>query len=292
MASITEKDCYYIMDKKLGGKSFDVVKFTLKPFSELLGFHGEHAKLQIMAKTDGKEKLYSFFVKTATKSQLVFEEYYGPMKMFYKEHIMMTEVIDQLQAQIPKKLTAKCYLSKLNKSIVLEDLDDAGFEVSRVKTMNLKHAKLAVEALADLHAASFILEDKGTRLDVKYSEIMFESLFFVVPHKDDYLMKSIDIGVRKLAKEICPIASNVQDRAFTKLVHRLEELVKPSKKYKNVMCQGDPWGNNFMYKYQGEVPKECILVDFQTSRFTPPALELMLFLYLATNRSKISIYLQ
>lgn len=286
MEIVTEKDCYSIMEKKLRGKRFDVISFVLVPFSEVMGFHGDHAMLKILAKVDDKEKEYSFFVKIATKSQLVFEEYFGPMRFFFKEHVLMTNILDELQAQLTKKLTAKCYLSKLDKFIVLENLQEAGFEVIRKKKLDLTHAKIAVETFADFHAASFILESKGIKIDEKYPEIIYETFFVDFPDRDRYLLRSCDVGVRKLAPKCTSVSSNIQDEVFAKVAKRVAELAKPSKKYRNVMCQGDPWGNNIMYKYVGDVPKEGILVDFQTSRFVPPALELMQFLYIATSKSK------
>ncbi|XP_013170088.1 PREDICTED: uncharacterized protein LOC106119592 [Papilio xuthus] len=52
----------------------------------------------------------------------------------------------------------------------------------------------------------------------------------------------------------------------------------------NVMLHKDMWVNNIMYKYEGDMPTNALLIDFQCLRYGPPAFDLMVFLYLTTER--------
>lgn len=53
------------------------------------------------------------------------------------------------------------------------------------------------------------------------------------------------------------------------------EMVKPSKKYRNIVCHGDIWANNLMY----DDKKSCLLIDFQFIRYTPQVLDLLQLFY-------------
>lgn len=288
MVYITEKDCHSIMDEMLKGKNFQIIDFVLQPFSEVMGFHGSHALLKITAKVGGKEKEYSFFVKLATKNQVVFDKYLGPMCMFLKEHVIITKLIKELQAQLGKRVTSECYLSRLDKFMVLENLNNIDYEVIRVKGgPDFKHSKIAVQTFADFHAASVLLEENGTHIPEKYPEVLKESLFRKPDGEtpDECLTMSCHYGVSKWAEKFSSdIPSNIREETFNKVCENILELVKPSKIHKNVLCHGDPWGNNIMYRYQDGVPVDGILVDFQAARFAPPAIDLMQFLYVALSK--------
>lgn len=60
-----------------------------------------------------------------------------------------------------------------------------------------------------------------------------------------------------------------------------DELKATRYKY-NVICHGDLWANNLMFKYDGEQVVDCCLVDFQILRFLPPTQDVLLFLYINT----------
>lgn len=53
-----------------------------------------------------------------------------------------------------------------------------------------------------------------------------------------------------------------------------------------VLCHGDCWTNNFLYKYDGNnVILETCLVDFQLIRFGSPALDISNLIFCCTDKS-------
>lgn len=62
------------------------------------------------------------------------------------------------------------------------------------------------------------------------------------------------------------------------------ELMKRKDSRFNVMCHGDIWANNVMFKYNKDSGKveECLLVDFQISNYNSPMLDLLYFIYSST----------
>jgi thiamine kinase-like enzyme len=52
-------------------------------------------------------------------------------------------------------------------------------------------------------------------------------------------------------------------------------LIKPSERFRNVLTHDDLWCNNMLFNDRAE----CVFVDFQMSRYTPPAVDFLLALY-------------
>lgn len=68
------------------------------------------------------------------------------------------------------------------------------------------------------------------------------------------------------------------------LLDRVYEVVKPKASRFNVLCHGDMWSNNVMFKYNDDTDKaeDCILVDFQMCHYGTPMLDLAYFIYSST----------
>lgn len=58
------------------------------------------------------------------------------------------------------------------------------------------------------------------------------------------------------------------------------DLLKPSSTHRNVICHSDLWPNNMMFDDEFR----CVLLDFQTIRYAPLALDILSLLYLNTTR--------
>lgn len=73
-------------------------------------------------------------------------------------------------------------------------------------------------------------------------------------------------------------ANKCIDLRLAKIVERVYEQVSPSTKYRNVLCHRDLWTGNIFFPASQQ--DGAILVDYQTSRYTPPAIDLCFCLYL------------
>lgn len=62
---------------------------------------------------------------------------------------------------------------------------------------------------------------------------------------------------------------------------KIFDLVKRNNSRFNVLCHGDLWSNNLMYKYDEETGKvtECLLVDLQMCHHNTPMVDLQYFIY-------------
>lgn len=62
----------------------------------------------------------------------------------------------------------------------------------------------------------------------------------------------------------------------------MSELVKPKEPW-SVICHGDSWSNNFLFRYsQARQVEDVRLLDLQVARYASPAMDILHFLYTST----------
>lgn len=279
----TEKSlCSEVLESLHGHTHFELVDWQFKAFDDLMGYHGDHKILTIRYKLNGRETSGTFFFKGAKTNAQVFEGYFSKIRCFEKEYHMLETVIEDLQKRIGEKLTARCYSKRMNEYIVLEDMGARGYR-SAVDPTAWDHVSCAVEKLATLHAASILIEcASGRSIRDTYPQIDFETFHNDTGEDCGILTKAISNVLECLVKErMREIPSCDKDAYLGWLKSVTLDLSKPSCKYRNVVCHGDPWPSNFMYKYDtdGRV-RDVVIVDFQVSRIAPPALEIQQFIEL------------
>ena len=210
----------------------------------------------------------------------VVRRYLGVIRAFEKEDAMLNGVLEDLGAPVGGGLGPKCFLSRKDRFTVTEDLTLQGF--TTCTGFDLEHAECAVREFARFHAASLLRPE--SEIEDRYPGVMYESLFLKMPGGVDGILESFDKGMRELFGEFFQDLDEASiDRTLSLAYETIVEYVKPSKRYRNVILHGDPWGNNLLYRYDDKGrPLQTRLVDFQASRFAPPALELVEFLYLGS----------
>lgn len=153
---------------------------------------------------------------------------------------------------------AKCYKNltdDLEEAVFLEDLSLKDFRMhDRFESPSADLVKVVMRALGKLHAISFAIKDQWPETFAKYKEL--EEIF--TQRKDDelftnYLNNLSEIGCNSLSKE-------GDDEYFQRtqaffetetLFNRMIELVDGSKAEPYaVVCHGDCWNNNVLFKYE------------------------------------------
>lgn len=147
----------------------------------------------------------------------------------------------------PKCLAASIDGNK-HKVLIFEDLRKSGFVLhDRMEPMDEDHLTLVLEELGRLHALSFVFreknpngfEDMASKLDLvlKHSKIQVAKIEFAAYEKCKRAL--IDLGYEEYVEE------------FERIEEFLEEnfsLGNCEEQY-SVICHGDAWCNNLMFKY-------------------------------------------
>lgn len=83
----------------------------------------------------------------------------------------------------------------------------------------------------------------------------------------------------KCAENMKRCEKDLQDTMMNKVF----KLAKRNDSRFNVLCHGDMWSNNIMFKYnENDKVEEAILVDFQMCNYNSPMLDLHYFIYSST----------
>ncbi|BES92905.1 Hypothetical protein NTJ_05712 [Nesidiocoris tenuis] len=186
--------------------------------------------------------------------------------------------------------------------IVLQDLKPLGFGMAdRLKGLDLDHSLLALKALAQFH---------GTSLAMKHSEPEkfqgIRSLTTELAFSQDsepVFGASVENGLKMalIALEEKNSEKTVGSSwTFFEAVHKLNLLrgsvfrrlraaVQPLEPL-GVLCHGDLWLNNMLFRYENNTPTEVKFVDLQVMRYSSLATDILYFLCTSVEPSVLSFY--
>ncbi|XP_062552919.1 uncharacterized protein LOC134218070 [Armigeres subalbatus] len=258
------------------------------------GFLADHFALKVVVASGSNhpepaEEL-SFFLKTVPKGNSVLANYLNEIGSFQKEVAICERIVPEIEKVLGgKQVVPKYLLTKEDRLIVMENVKIRGFDILKGNSglMDYDHLKKVMETLAYFHAGTILLEEReGKTLTEMFPEVLNENAWTGVEGS----IRTRDVeNVIVLWSEFMRVAERDSTKLgdiLTKLpgtIRSLYDYVKPSTKWRNVFSHGDLWSNNIMFRDSSSgVPLECILVDFQLSRYTPPAYDINLMLSLTT----------
>ncbi|XP_014094296.3 uncharacterized protein [Bactrocera oleae] len=221
---------------------------------------------------------------------------------FYNEINAYTHVIPALEKYFINGDTVfpQCYYAGTDKKgelIALEDLKRLGYRMpNRLVPFDLYHCEIVMKELAKLHATSIAakhLDDSNFRERYsKVNEIVYcdeaESFY------GNLLTSSIEESLKSLRE------SNV-DGSLSDSIYVIEQLkaelyqkimysIKNASDCVSVMCHGDLYVNNIMFKTNMEddsasqVPKAVKFFDLQAMRYTSFIFDILHFMFTSTKR--------
>ncbi|XP_063699896.1 uncharacterized protein LOC134830372 [Culicoides brevitarsis] len=241
-----------------------------------------------------EEQSCSFFIKCFPQEEFNMK-YAQDLSIYQKERKLYEQLIPRLQdvglGHAP--WSPRCYHTKGDTVIILQNLQAENFVKCRLESsvLDFEHLAIALKTLARLHAASIAVEER-TRSEIPklYPHLLDENGYPENHGENGYRQK----GVRLMTKTILELVKvlpgyddwdiNETLEAFPEVINRIYDLVKPSEKYRNVMNQADLWSSNILFKYEDDKPIDSRLVDFQFSRYAPPAYEIATLLTVSNTK--------
>ncbi|ETN63401.1 Juvenile hormone-inducible protein [Anopheles darlingi] len=320
----------YIKDKRnrVNGK-FRLVSYQVRRLSEdPIGYLGDHYLLDVNLRekmvhyTPEEEEQYaeeeyiSFFLKVLPETVPKLADYIKEMGCFRKEILLYKHLIPRLQDVMigTRQFVPTAYYTKDERMVVFENLRTDGYSIVEGTTnlLDLEHLKVALQAVAKLHASSLILEERsGAPIPKLFVGYLNENAY--VEDEDHVRKVNLDNAIRVMCEMIkridCYAGSDRLDEILRKVpdvVRKIYDFSKPSTVYRNVLNHGDLWSNNVMFRYEliptsGDNGKDghltevgggdgssrvrdARLVDFQLARYAPPVLDVWTLLMLCTVR--------
>lgn len=274
---LQDEQCFEIIRKKLRQDAMDnftLVNYEIVPIDEVNGFLGQYFTLRatVACPKSLEMKSINFFTKVPPPISSPLYDMVQTYGTFKKEVTLYTTVFPEMLNGLDKGCIPECFLGVENDVIVLEDMAHSGYTMSDKYTpFDFEHCKILMKMLAKFHAKSFIFEQQYKKtLHDEFSHCMHETLW---PRADDKARAMIDAAVKGVVSmiDLLPEVDDNRRNAFKEKIVKLcadhTDKLSPSVKHKNVLCHGDLWANNILFKYDADKrPVECCLIDFQLAR--------------------------
>lgn len=151
-----------------------------------------------------------------------------------------------------------------------------------------------LNSLAAIHASSLLYEyETKTCIGDLYGEYLKEiTVEPDIPWFKTGLKAIVDLAKRHPKYQTKELQTFITAKLPTHL-QSIYKMVNPSLTYRNVLCHRDTWGGNIFLNYDN-LSQPAIFVDFQTCRYSPPAIDLIFTLYMNLTKlervKKESIY--
>uniref|UniRef100_A0A4Y0BW49 CHK domain-containing protein n=1 Tax=Anopheles funestus TaxID=62324 RepID=A0A4Y0BW49_ANOFN len=264
----------YIQDKRnrVNGK-FRLVSYQVQRLcEEPVGYLGDHYLLDVNLRekmvhyTPEEEEKYaeeeyiSFFVKVIPEHVPKLADYIKEMGCFRKEILLYKHVIPRLQDVMigTRPFVPTAYFTKGERMIVFENLKSEGYSIveNTKNLLDFDHLKVALQAIAKLHASSLILEERSkTPIPKLFAGYLNENAYV---DDDDHVRKiNLENAIQVLCEMIKKIdkyaRSDKLDEILEKVpavVRKIYDFAKPSAVFRNVLNHGDLWCNNVMFRYE------------------------------------------
>ncbi|XP_058443604.1 uncharacterized protein LOC131425602 isoform X2 [Malaya genurostris] len=247
-------------------------------------------KVNIIAKlpplTEARRK--QFFARASFEREISFyTEIYPMMEEFQREKGLDTTDGCKAFNQIPRCL--RTCLVDCEEAILMNDLKEAGFDMfDRHKELTVSHFRLVVSALGRLHALSFALKDQRPERMKRFMEMID---IFLTRDQDDtmdqWFTMLIDrtLGTLDCKKEP-ELYAKTKKALDVKFLDTIKDMTdgKAAEPYA-VICHGDCWNNNMLFKHEKGSPVDFRLLDWQICRYSSPVLDLMYFIFSSSNKA-------
>lgn len=213
--------------------------------------------------------------------------------MMYDEYLPELEKI-QIECGIKDGFFnyPKCYYAEYDNEtedaiIVMKDMRDDGYKLAnKYKPLDIGICEIVVKNLGKLHGLSFVFEKRCPELFAKYKKL--EDIMSAIMLKPQS---------KQMWDSVFSTAFSSLEGKHPNVVEKLEKLqenlnnefafllnLENSGKF-SVMGHGDSWTNNFLFKFgPQQQPEDIIFIDWQISRYASPVLDLVYFLFTATDK--------
>ncbi|XP_073983309.1 uncharacterized protein [Rhodnius prolixus] len=248
--------------------------------------------LEVLLKS-GKRRKKSFIVKQQpnTEYRKIILEKLGLFRreiMVYHDVLPIMEDIMREYGDYTEFMWGTCLHYTAFDELILNDLNDEGYTMSnRREALDLEHCQLVLRSLAKFHATSALIKHRGLICMEMFGKHMFEDSYFQELNKNfqyDMFIRFAGL-VDSWGTEWKPVAEKIRTKIAPNVTEKIVNLMKLDETKFSVLCHGDCWVNNMLFKYglDAKTPISVKFIDFQVSFFNSPAFDLKYFLASSTN---------
>ncbi|GAB0091880.1 uncharacterized protein DMENIID0001_067710 [Sergentomyia squamirostris] len=180
-------------------------------------------------------------------------------------------------------------------AIILEDLCESAFEMEdRLKGLDYPRCSLVIQELGNLHAISLAMKTCEPKTFNKARTCISEIVY--CPEAREVISNTLEGSLRDSLASLRATNAATPDSRLTLAIGKIERMqnsmyeimcehVLAFEESWNVICHGDVWINNLMFRRsQGGDVEQVKLVDLQTMRCASPVIDILHFIYTSTVR--------
>lgn len=300
---LSEIECEEIVRTATKKENVNVIKTEIESFGIYLGFLGEYFRLKIDSVVNGETLSSQFFMKSLPLNDLKQRKMLIDTGIFHKEVKLYGILIPRL-SKFTEKRERWCSEGFFFRRdlLVLEDMSLKGYKMlPTCQDLSREHVELVLKSLAAFHCTSIVYENNSLRdgrksISEEFGEILFETSVADIPwfHAGLKVMFSISEDTKPNTL-VCTLFQAIYDIALhkTKFGKTHYELIQKSFFQKcfgiieimessphdviKVLTHRDIWKNNLMFKNDNkEKPMHCVLLDFQTARYLPISVDVVM----------------
>ncbi|XP_043684869.1 uncharacterized protein LOC122637068 [Vespula pensylvanica] len=269
-------------DETIEVLEYDVKNCCAKGANFLSDLYRSTLKLKRSTNVNDKEYNINVIIKCEPSMDASALEICSQQNLFKTELKIYTDVLKEIERITCQKIGPKLlYSSKDSKIFVMEDLNVEGYKtMDRQKGLSLHHCLLLIYKMAALHAGSVAFCEKNPELAKSFKGGILVNVL-------ESFLKLSEISIINACGEIRRWSNDYHDCAdklerFASRMRRKEDIAEIYQYEMDEFCvinHGDCWINNIMFKDNelGE-PSEVLLVDYQMSVYSSPAIDLLYFL--------------
>ncbi|XP_077285074.1 uncharacterized protein LOC143910456 [Arctopsyche grandis] len=248
-------------------------------------------KLYRVKASDKHGKSINLIVKCSPELKMLRQTF--PVDFFYeREIIAYSEILPALDAlqdelSIPQKdrfRHAKYYesIDEVEKEcIFIGDLAVDGYKLyNRHKPFDKQHLQLVMKTLARLHATSHAMKKINPELYEKLTQKITKPANFEAGEAMMEMGKNKCVSVMEDTETRKIIENALKNTAQTYKRFLDPETTSPY----NVICHGDSWINNFLFKYEDDKLLDLIFIDWQVIRFLSPITDIAYMMFVSTDQ--------
>ncbi|XP_072933671.1 uncharacterized protein [Epargyreus clarus] len=280
MSNISESYVYEVLCKVASACELTEWSHIRQTFDSIAqNYFGVLIPVILKGKRDGKDLTLHLVLKLAPTDERY--RVSGAVTLFFAREIFvyseLLEKYDKIQELLPPKChfdRPRCYfVSKeyCEEVIAMENMCANGYSPFTERLfLDLDHVVIALKSLAKFHALSFILKEKDSAMYEKGNDVC-------VPLTNKTNNRVITIYTDRLMKASIKFENSIYvpllECMKNNCVYFLESAIF---RVRNVcLCHGDIWKENIMFKYKDNTPIAACLIDYQTTRMSTPAFDVL-----------------
>ncbi|XP_058454454.1 uncharacterized protein LOC131432285 [Malaya genurostris] len=184
------------------------------------------------------------------------------------------------------------YSDQFETILVMQNVLPLGFTSGPRLNLDKTHLTLMARKIAQFHACSYAMRILGSDvLDqlvakiiplnfVQDGKVFFESYDVVFRHSQKRLFKYFDVNPNLLSDANVRTDIETLREKYSSIPSQLMQRCLTTDDVYSVILHGDYNRNNVLFKYDGAIPTDVLMIDFQENRYGSPALDLSFFMYM------------